>query len=150
MQVRSFDHVVLRVRSADRALEWYTEVLGLPAEREDDWRRGAAPFPSVRVSPDTVIDLVERERTGENVDHICLVVDGADMDELAASDRFDVVEGPAPRWGARGEGTALYVRDPDGNTVELRSYDNTVELRSYDNTVELRSSDDAAEPRSYA
>ncbi len=122
MRIRSFDHVVLRVRSVDRSLAWYAEVLGLSTEREEDWRRGEAPFPSVRINADTVIDLVEQARTGENVDHFCLVVEGADMEALAASDRFDVVEGPARRWGARGEGTALYVRDPDGNVVELRSY----------------------------
>jgi catechol 2,3-dioxygenase-like lactoylglutathione lyase family enzyme len=122
MRARAFDHLVLRVRSADRALAWYTGMLGLTAEREDDWRRGEAPFPSVRVDPATVIDLLEQERTGENVDHFCLVVDDVDMDALAASGRFEVVDGPAPRWGARGEGTALYVRDPDGNVVELRSY----------------------------
>ncbi|MDQ4098568.1 MAG: VOC family protein [Actinomycetota bacterium] len=122
MRVRALDHLVLRVRSADRALAWYTGELGLTADREEEWRRGEAPFPSVRVDPGTVIDLVEREKTGENVDHFCLVVDGVDMEAMAASGRFDVVEGPAPRWGARGEGTALYVRDPDGNVVELRSY----------------------------
>ncbi|GLY05351.1 hypothetical protein Acsp01_57300 [Actinoplanes sp. NBRC 101535] len=35
---------------------------------------------------------------------------------------FDVVEGPVPRFGARGTGTSIYVSDPDGNTVELRWY----------------------------
>jgi len=33
-----------------------------------------------------------------------------------------VVEGPSPRFGARGMGTSLYVRDPDGTVVELRYY----------------------------
>jgi catechol 2,3-dioxygenase-like lactoylglutathione lyase family enzyme len=122
VRARAFDHLVLRVGSADRALAWYTGALGLTADREDDWRRGEAPFPSVRIDSGTVIDLVEAERTGDNVDHFCLVVEDVDMAELAASGRFDVVEGPAARWGARGQGTALYVRDPDGNVVELRSY----------------------------
>ena len=122
VRVTSFDHVVLRVRSADRSLAWYKGVLGLASDREDDWRRGDAPFPSVRIDGGTVIDLVEGERTGENVDHFCLVVEGADMAALASSGDFDVVDGPLPRWGARGRGTAVYVRDPDGNVVELRSY----------------------------
>ena len=45
-----------------------------------------------------------------------------DLSELAASGEFDVVEGPARRFGARGDGTSLYVRDPDGLVVELRHY----------------------------
>jgi catechol 2,3-dioxygenase-like lactoylglutathione lyase family enzyme len=38
------------------------------------------------------------------------------------SGRFEVLDGPATRYGAQGDGTSLYVRDPDGNTVELRYY----------------------------
>ncbi|MGD9998656.1 MAG: VOC family virulence protein, partial [Ilumatobacteraceae bacterium] len=45
-----------------------------------------------------------------------------DLGELAASGRFDVLEGPVPRFGARGNGTSLYIRDPDGTVVELRHY----------------------------
>ncbi len=41
---------------------------------------------------------------------------------LAESGRFDVVGGPAELFGARGQGQALYVRDPDGNVIELRHY----------------------------
>jgi hypothetical protein len=57
-----------------------------------------------------------------NVDHFCLVVEPTDLDAVRASGEFDVVEGPVQRWGARGEATSLYVRDPDGNVVELRYY----------------------------
>ena len=57
------------------------------------------------------------------MNHFCLVVDRADVDAVADDDRFDVVDGPGPRWGARGDGWSVYVTDPDGNTVELRSYD---------------------------
>ena len=37
--------------------------------------------------------------------------------------RFTVVDGPDIRFGARGNGRSIYVKDPDGNTVEFRSYD---------------------------
>jgi hypothetical protein len=40
----------------------------------------------------------------------------------AASGEFEVLDGPATRFGARGDGTSLDVRDPDGATVELRYY----------------------------
>ena len=60
---------------------------------------------------------------GRNLDHLCLVLEpGTDLDELVASGRFDVVAGRRRLWGARGWGEGIYVRDPDGNVVELRVY----------------------------
>jgi catechol 2,3-dioxygenase-like lactoylglutathione lyase family enzyme len=56
------------------------------------------------------------------LDHICLVVEPTDLAALASSGAVDVVDGPARRFGARGDGTSLYVRDPDGLVVELRYY----------------------------
>ena len=60
--------------------------------------------------------------SGENVNHFCLVVAPTDFDALAASGEVEVVDGPGTRFGARGDATSLYIRDPDGNTVELRYY----------------------------
>ena len=122
MRVSGFDHVVLLVADVERSLGWYRDVLGLAGERVEEWKEGRAPFPSVRIDEGTVIDLVAGTRDGQNVDHICLAIDPTDMDELVRSGRFDVVEGPVPRWGARGVATSVYVRDPDGNVVELRHY----------------------------
>lgn len=123
VQVREIDHIVLNVADTERSLAWYCDLLGLEPDRVDEWRAGEVPFPSVRVHDRFIIDLFSAERTGENLDHVCFVVDPDDVDAVAADDRFDVINGPVPRWGARGDGRSVYVRDPDGNTVELRSYD---------------------------
>jgi hypothetical protein len=56
------------------------------------------------------------------MDHVCVVIAPEDLDALKASGRFDVVTGPSRVWGAQGDGLGLYVRDPDGNVVELRHY----------------------------
>ena len=122
MQVSGFDHLVLTVQDVERSLAWYTEELGLTGERVEAWRAGEVPFPSVRVDEGTIIDLLAGERSGTNVDHVCLVVDPVDLAEVAASGRFDVVSGPNRVFGARGMGLGLYVRDPDGNVLELRRY----------------------------
>ena len=123
MAVTGLDHIVLVVADVERSLAWYTQDLGLQAERLEEWRAGEVFFPSVRVDPSTIIDIVPGEvGPGRgNVDHFCLVVDD-DVESIAASERFDVVEGPVDRWGARGDARAIYVRDPDGNVVELRRY----------------------------
>jgi catechol 2,3-dioxygenase-like lactoylglutathione lyase family enzyme len=122
VRVVGFDHVVFNVADLERSIAFYRDELGLVPARVEEWRRGEAPFPSVRVNASTIIDLVPVPRSGENVSHICLVVEPADFDALKASGRFEVVDGPATRWGARGNATSLYIRDPDGNTVELRHY----------------------------
>ena len=125
IQVRAMDHVVLVVADVERSIAWYRDALGLEALRVDEWRRGEVFFPSVRIDEGTIIDLVAGARDASvrgNVDHLCLVVDAVDLDAVSASGDFDVVEGPVRRWGARGDATSLYVRDPDGNVVELRYY----------------------------
>ncbi|MCC5576477.1 VOC family protein [Microtetraspora sp. AC03309] len=122
MRVKAFDHLVLNVRDVERALEFYAGTLGLEEERVAEWRAGKAPFPSVRVNESTIIDLVHRPRAESNVDHICLVVDPVDWQQVIDSGVFAVLEGPVSRFGARGVAQSVYVQDPDGNTVELRWY----------------------------
>lgn len=123
VRVVGHDHVVLIVADVERTLAWYRDRLGLRSEREAEWRAGETPFVSLRVDDDTVIDLLPGERTGQNVDHVSLrVADQVDIDEVAASGAFDVVAGPMRIWGARGWGAAIYVRDPDGNLIELKHY----------------------------
>lgn len=128
--ITGFDHLVLLVADVERSVAWYVDELGLPAERLEEWRAGKVFFPSVRISPTAVIDILFRgaggagsdgARDGRNVDHVCLVVSD-DVAELARSGRFEVVDGPDRRWGAQGEATSIYVKDPDGNVVELRAY----------------------------
>lgn len=127
LQVQGMDHIVLVAADVERSLAWYMVELGLAPVRVEEWRAGAAPFPSVRVNDGTIIDIVPDGGypvgPGRgNVDHFCLVVAPTDLDAVKASGRFEVVDGPAVRYGARGDGTSLYVKDPDGNTVELRHY----------------------------
>ncbi len=122
MRVTEIDHVVWNVPDVEAVLAWYRDELGLEALRVEEWRNKEVLFVSLRISENTIIDLFQGERTGENVNHIALVVDGVDLDELAASGRFTVEMGPADLFGARGQGRGLYIRDPAGNLVELRTY----------------------------
>jgi catechol 2,3-dioxygenase-like lactoylglutathione lyase family enzyme len=122
IRVIALDHVVLNVEDVERSLRFYVDELGLEPIHVEEWRKGERFFPSVRVSADSIIDLLAAPRTGENADHVCLVVEPMDFDGLIASGRFEIVEGPATRFGARGDGTSVYLRDPDANLVELRYY----------------------------
>jgi catechol 2,3-dioxygenase-like lactoylglutathione lyase family enzyme len=127
IRVTEMDHVVVRVDDTRRALAWYADKLGLEPMRVAEWERGEVLFASVRINADTIIDLLEGERTGTNIDHVCLVLDAdalapGGLEALAESGEFDVLGPPAELFGARGVGRSLYVRDPDGNVVELRHY----------------------------
>jgi len=134
VQVTGLDHIVLRVADAEASVAWYVQKLGLAPERLEQWRGGEVPFPSVRVDATTVIDLLEvkavaesesepgRQPSGINLDHFALLVPGADLDAVASSGEFTVIPCPRTLWGAQGRGLAMYVADPDGNVVELRTY----------------------------
>jgi len=125
MHVKDFDHLVLKVADVERSLAFYSGSLGLQPVNVEQWRAGQVPFPSARVSPTTIIDLVARPRTepgGSNVDHFCLVVDPLDWQAVIDSGILTVLEGPVSRSGARGSAQSVYVQDPDGNTIELRWY----------------------------
>ena len=128
------DHIVLNVRDVDRALSFYTEVVGLAPERLEKYRAGEVPFPSLRINGDSIIDLLPPEIWGggepgekrTNVDHFCLAVDAASWPALEERLKRAGVEyelGPITLSGAHGDGTAVYVRDSEGNRLELRYYE---------------------------
>lgn len=126
VKVTGLDHIVLISADVERSLEFYCGQLGLAPVRLEEWRRGEVPFPSVRIDPATIIDLFPgpaAQPAGQNLDHLCLVIEPIDLAALAASGQVSVVRGPTDHlFGAQGYATSLYVADPDGNTVELRSY----------------------------
>jgi catechol 2,3-dioxygenase-like lactoylglutathione lyase family enzyme len=123
VKVVGVDHLVLNVADVEASLAFYCGLLGLEGVRLEEWRAGKCRFPSVRVSPETIIDLAPGPRPGENLDHFCLIIEATDLEALVASGDFDVSGGAGSRYGARGRGNSFYVRDPDGNRIELRYYD---------------------------
>lgn len=125
VDVVAMDHIVLRVSDVERSLDWYTTRLGLEPVRAEAWRAGECPFPSVRISADTIVDLIngDVDHDARNLDHFCLVVSAESMDEVRRTGDFDIVRDPDfALFGARGMADGLYVRDPDGNEIELRAY----------------------------
>ena len=127
--MRGLDHIVLRVADLPRMLTFYHEVLGCTDVRAQpelglyQLRAGAS-----------LIDLVTLDgqlgarggaapgKEGLNLDHFALAVEPFDdpalRAHLAAHDIAIIEEGP--RYGAEGEGPSFYIRDPEGNVVELK------------------------------
>ncbi|GAY10722.1 VOC family protein [Pseudonocardia sp. N23] len=119
VRVTALDHVVLVSADPERLVAWYRDTLGLQPLRLEQWRRGEVPFVSLRVSADTIVDVQQGERDGVNMGHMALVVEDTDLAALAAEQGADP---PRSLFGARGQGEGIYLRDPDGNGVELRRY----------------------------
>ena len=129
IEVRGLDHVVLRVRDLRRSIEFYRTVLGCAEERRID----ELGLVQLRAGS-SLIDLVDVAaplgqqggpapgEVGRNVDHFAIRI--ASFDEAAIREhlaRHAVEAGETgSRYGAEGTGPSIYIRDPDGNTVELK------------------------------
>jgi len=129
LEIRGLDHVVLRVADLDRALGFYVGVLGCREER----RVADLGLVQLRAGA-SLIDLVDIAGRlgraggappgdgGRNVDHFALQLTSFDEAALRARLAAAGVEAGevAERYGAEGTGPSLYIRDPDGNVVELK------------------------------
>ena len=64
----------------------------------------------------------DRVRPGNS--DLCLVWPGTAEEAIAHLEQngVEVIEGPAPRTGGRGDGTSVYFRDPDGSLLEFIAY----------------------------
>lgn len=122
MKATALDHVVLEVHDVERALAFWSGVLGLEPVRLEEFRRGEAPFLSVRAGA-CLVDLFPSDAPGPGPNHLCIEVDASPQEmvrELEQAGYSGLV--PAPRFGSRGNGLSVYVRDPDGHQVEVRTY----------------------------
>ena len=122
------DHVVIRARDIDAMLGFYRDVLGCPVAKHNAplglWHLDAGG---------SMIDLVDMAGKlgaaggpppgpGRNVDHVAIRVEPFDADAILAhfAAHGIAAEAPATRFGAEGDGPSIYLRDPEGNGVELK------------------------------
>lgn len=133
------DHVVLWVDSPKKSLDFFVNVLGLRPVRLQEFEEGTAPFPSVRLSDTTILDLMDRNMVplvqeftggdagGAPINHICLSMNAADYSALAArllEQGVELTPGGKQSFGAQGLAErSEYFSDPDGNVIEIRHYD---------------------------
>lgn len=134
------DHIVLWVRDPLAAAGFYHKAVGLEPVRLSDYSAGEAPFPSVRVNEETIIDLMplamaERmtmlpgaaQSSGHPVNHVCLSLPADRFDALRSrleEQSVPMTDLSYDSFGARGRARrSFYFRDPDGNVCEARHYD---------------------------
>ena len=122
----SFDHVVVAVSDWERSNTFYRDVLGAELiERGAGWAYRFGDQQLNLHGPGVHGEPVARDPVRPGNSDLCFRWDGpidAAVEHLAARG-VDVELGPVPRAGARGEGTSVYFRDPDGSLLELISYE---------------------------
>ncbi len=128
--IRAIDHVVIRTEHVGALVGFYRDVLGCPVERELDPGFGLVQLRA----GSSLIDLVDVKgelgrmggpapgKDAHNLDHFCLEIDPTDESGLLDwLDRHGIEHGGFDRrYGANGFGRSVYIKDPDGNTVELK------------------------------
>jgi glyoxylase I family protein len=130
IRIRALDHVVIRAKDLDRMIAFYRDVLGCKVERQS-----SPEFGLVQLRAGTsLIDLVSVDgelgrkggaapgEDGHNMDHFCVRLDEFDESRIREHlSRFGVEGSPLEtRYGAEGPGPSIYIKDPEGNTVELK------------------------------
>ncbi|TME30353.1 MAG: VOC family virulence protein [Chloroflexi bacterium] len=119
------DHVVIAVSDLERSNRFYRDVLGAEIVEIDGriaYRIGGQQL-NVH-GPGTRPAMVARIPVGPGNSDLCFEWDGAidgALEHLRARG-VRVEAGPMTRGGAKGRGTSVYFRDPDGTLLELISY----------------------------
>lgn len=129
IKVTKLDHVVLRVADLDKSIHFYRDVLGFPEARINK-KSGLHQYQAGGSMVDIVpmdSDMGRRDgygppEAGRNVDHFAFTVSEFDEEALVAYLQSHGVEPTRSgrRFGAEGYGPSIYMKDPDGNTVEIK------------------------------
>nr|WP_198939276.1 VOC family protein [Motiliproteus sp. MSK22-1] len=129
--ISRLDHLVLTVTSISRTCDFYNRVLGMEVVTftgaDNREKRKALKFGQQKINLHSVKCPLEphaRQPQAGSAD-ICLITPLALPLVMQHIQQEGVIieQGPVPRTGATGPLTSIYFRDPDGNLIEVSSYD---------------------------
>ncbi len=117
IKARRFSHTALRITNPERATDFYEKVLGLKRLPRPDFGFGGAWY----AVGDDAIHLIASEDRGRKPDplghHVAIEVEDFEETKRTLKEMgIDFLEAPAMVAGRQ-----LWVVDPDGNTIELRT-----------------------------
>ncbi len=116
------DHFVLTVASIDESCEFYVSVLGMRVETFGKGRK-ALRFGSQKINlhqAGSEIEPKAKTPTAGSADFCMIVTTPMDrVVEHLNRCEINIEEGPVMRTGAEGAILSVYIRDPDGNLVEI-------------------------------
>ena len=124
MKVERFDHIVVTTDNLEKCLHFYVEILEMELDHNND--RYAVKFGNQKIN-------IHRKKAeflpaAKNVTYgsqdICLIAEGNIEDIKAEIEEkgYPIELGIVDRTGACGPIKSIYLRDPDGNLVEISVY----------------------------
>ena len=125
MQITGLDHLVLTVASISETCRFYTKVLGMQRQA----------FGGGRVALKFGRQKINLHKAGSEFEpkaktplpgsgDLCFICD--DLARAMAhleKHKVEIIEGPVRRTGANGPLLSVYIRDPDGNLIEVSAYE---------------------------
>lgn len=121
----TLDHCVIHVSDWEHSNAFYRDVLGAElVQRPKGWAYRFGKNQLNLHGPGFVPAEVARLPVQPGNSDLCFAWDGPIADAIAHLKRCNVAieRGPLERFGARGAGTSVYFRDPDGSLLEFISY----------------------------
>jgi len=121
MPVLRLDHLVLTVVSIERTCQFYQGILGMERQTFGEGRI-ALKFGTQKINLHEVGKEFEpkAERAIAGSADLCFIVDSlAEAEDRVRKAGIEILQGPVDRTGANGPITSIYLRDPDGNLIEL-------------------------------
>lgn len=122
------DHIVINCKSVEITAAWYQRVLGMEREDFGTQHRTALKFGGQKIN----LRPIEAE-VGSWVTGVCAEPGAVDIcfitavppDEVVGhlhDNGVQILQGPIEKAGALGAIMSVYCRDPDGNLIEISSY----------------------------
>jgi len=125
LQIQSLDHLVLTVKDISTTVEFY-QALGMSVQRfqpADGTERMALSFGTQKINLHQAGAEFEPKAAAPlpGSADLCFLTQTPldDCIEHLKAVGIEIIEGPVQRTGATGPLTSIYVRDPDGNLIEI-------------------------------
>jgi len=133
LEVTALDHLVINVTDAEVSADWFARVLGM-TRIDFDPGHGKAKRISMKFGQQKInlrpvhsdkIEWFTADHATAGSDDLCFLTSATPEEVIAhlATCNVLVEEGPIQKQGARGTLNSVYCRDPDGNLIEISSYD---------------------------
>lgn len=121
MKLCHIDHIVLNVRDVSATIRFYDDVLGMEP-KEVQPGRWAMHFGTNKISLHDIRNATELGRDAIPGSANFCVMSGMSIEKVLSvldAKGIDIVSGPTREIGAAGPLMSVYVRDPDGNLIEI-------------------------------
>ena len=125
MQIDRLDHFVLTVRDIDVTIGFYQTVLGMEPVTFGAGRRALTFGQSkINLHPANAPIVPHASHPVPGSSDLCFITPDSIVSVRDHLRKCGVAieNGPVPRTGALGPMTSVYLRDPDGNLIEISTY----------------------------